>query len=78
MARLTCFTCGRSIYTVAPLLALSADERTCARCGAFMRTDRRERERRLAVRRGFGLLPLGHAERRNGERRLVQRRRAFA
>jgi hypothetical protein len=51
MPRLACWTCGRQIYTVAPLEALFAEERRCPRCGAFLRPERRESERRQANRR---------------------------
>jgi hypothetical protein len=51
MPRLSCWRCGRQIYTVAPLEALFAEERRCPRCGAFLRTDRRETERRVDHRR---------------------------
>jgi hypothetical protein len=51
MPRLACWTCGRQIYTVAPLEALFAEERRCPRCGAFLRPERREGERRQANRR---------------------------
>ena len=45
MPKLACWSCGRQIYTVAPLESLFAEERRCPRCGAFLRTDRREAER---------------------------------
>jgi hypothetical protein len=51
MPRLACWKCGRQIYTVAPLEALFAEERRCPRCGAFLRDDRREAERRQDNRR---------------------------
>ena len=51
MPRLSCWSCGRQIYTVAPLEALFAEERRCPRCGAFLREDRRETERRSHHRR---------------------------
>jgi uncharacterized C2H2 Zn-finger protein len=51
MPRLSCWSCGRQIYTVAPLESLFAEERRCPRCGAFLREDRREVERRLVHRR---------------------------
>src|SRR5262245_66513326 len=51
MPRLACWTCGRQIYTVAPLEALLAEERRCPRCGAFLRPERRESERRQSNRR---------------------------
>lgn len=47
MPKLACWSCGRQIYTVAPLEALFAEERRCPRCGAFLRNDRRDAERRL-------------------------------
>jgi hypothetical protein len=51
MPKLSCWSCGRQIYTVAPLEALFAEERRCPRCGAFLHQDRREAERRLMHRR---------------------------
>ena len=51
MPRLACWSCGRQIYTVAPLESLFAEERRCPRCGAFLRNDRREGERRQTNRR---------------------------
>jgi hypothetical protein len=51
MPRLACYSCGRQIYTVAPLESLFAEERRCPRCGAFLNGDRREDERRTAHRR---------------------------
>ena len=51
MPKLACWSCGREIYTVAPLESLFAEERRCPRCGAFLRTDRREVERRKHNRR---------------------------
>ena len=51
MPRLSCWSCGRQIYTVAPLEALFAEERRCPRCGAFLREERRETERRTHHRR---------------------------
>ena len=51
MPRLACFSCGRQIYTVAPLESLFAEERRCPRCGAFLNAERREVERRQTIRR---------------------------
>lgn len=51
MPKLSCWSCGRQIYTVAPLEALFAEERRCPRCGSFLRDDRREAERRVTHRR---------------------------
>jgi ribosomal protein S27AE len=51
MPKLACWSCGREIYTVAPLESLFAEERRCPRCGAFLRADRREVERRQFNRR---------------------------
>ena len=51
MPRLACWSCGRQIYTVAPLEALFAEERRCPRCGAFMDRERRDTERRERLRR---------------------------
>lgn len=51
MPRLACWSCGRQIYTVAPLESLFAEERRCPRCGAFLDHERRETERRERLRR---------------------------
>ncbi len=51
MPKLSCWSCGRQIYTVAPLEALFAEERRCPRCGAFLNNERREAERRVRHRR---------------------------
>ena len=51
MPRLVCWACGRQIYTVAPLESLFAEERRCPRCGAFLREERREVQRRQTIRR---------------------------
>lgn len=51
MPNLSCWSCGRQIYTVAPLRSLFAEERRCPRCGADLHEDRRETERRSANRR---------------------------
>lgn len=51
MPRLACWSCGRQIYTVAPLESLFAEERRCPRCGAFLRGERRETDRRTTTRR---------------------------
>jgi hypothetical protein len=75
MPKLACWSCGRQIYTVAPLESLFAEERRCPRCGAFLNGERRDAERR------------GHVRRRNpaddpgppakpGERRVTERRTA--
>ena len=50
-ARACLRSCGRQIYTVAPLESLFAEERRCPRCGAFLDDDRRDTERRLTNRR---------------------------
>lgn len=51
MPTIVCRTCGRVVYTTAPLSALFAEERRCPRCGAFLEVDRREGNRRLHDRR---------------------------
>jgi hypothetical protein len=51
MPELACWSCGRQIYTVAPLEALFAEERRCPRCGAFLEKDRRQAEQRMTHRR---------------------------
>jgi hypothetical protein len=51
MSGLACWSCGRQIYTVAPLESLTAEERRCPRCGAFLHNERRGEERRAGSRR---------------------------
>ncbi len=55
MPKLACRSCGRQIYTVAPIESLFMEERRCPRCGAFLnderRAERRAEERRAARRR---------------------------
>jgi hypothetical protein len=79
MPRLACWSCGRQIYTVAPLESLFAEERRCPRCGAFLSPERREADRRGTIRRqNPGERPGPPAEmgeRRATERRLARRRR---
>jgi hypothetical protein len=77
MPRLVCWSCGRQIYTVAPLESLFAEERRCPRCGAFLSPERRETERRERNRRqnpADDPGPPDGVERRVGERRAVRRR----
>lgn len=77
MARLACRSCGRQIYTVAPLESLFAEERRCPRCGAFLDTERRETDRRGINRRQNppdDPGPPDGVERRAGERRRRRRR----
>jgi hypothetical protein len=78
MPRLACWSCGRQIYTVAPLESLFTEERRCPRCGAFLNDDRRSDERRSFVRRQNPADDPGSPmdeERRLAERRLERRRR---
>jgi hypothetical protein len=51
MPKLSCWSCGRQIYTVSPLESLFPEERRCPRCGAYLNKDRRETERRVVHRR---------------------------
>jgi len=78
MSRLACWSCGRSLYAVAPLEALFAEERRCPRCGAFLHNDRREADRRASIRRENPTLdpgpPAALGERREEQRRERQRR----
>lgn len=77
MSRLACWSCGRQIYTVAPLDSLFAEERRCPRCGAFLSHERREHERRGTIRRQNppdDPGPPGIEERRHVERRKARRR----
>jgi DNA-directed RNA polymerase subunit N (RpoN/RPB10) len=71
--KLACWSCGRQIYTVAPLEALFAEERRCPRCGASLRDDRRQFERRAKVRRQNPADDPGPPEE-AGERRVAERR----
>jgi hypothetical protein len=78
MPRLACRSCGRQIYTVAPLEALFAEERRCPRCGAYVNSERREDERRATHRRQNPIDEPGSPEpeeRRMDDRRIHRRRR---
>jgi hypothetical protein len=78
MPRLACWSCGRQIYTVAPLDSLFAEERRCPRCGAYMDAERRENERREHNRRQNPPddpgPPEGKPDRRIADRRVKRRR----
>jgi hypothetical protein len=78
MPRLACWSCGRSLYTVAPLESLFTEERRCPRCGAFLQHERRESDRRSLARRNNEPEdpgpPEDSTERREEERRHGQRR----
>jgi DNA-directed RNA polymerase subunit RPC12/RpoP len=82
MSGLACWSCGRQIYTVSPLESLTAEERRCPRCGAFLHYERRGDERRTGHRRQDGAGDTaaanatldGDAERRVDERRHERRR----
>ena len=78
MPKLACRTCGRQIYTVAPIESLFMEERRCPRCGAFLETERRETDRRQSIRRqnppDAPGPPDGEPERRVTERRTTRRR----
>jgi len=76
--RLACRSCGRQIYTVAPLESLFAEERRCPRCGAALNNERRESDRRHGDRRqnpADDPGPPDGVERRIEERRTARRRR---
>lgn len=76
--RLACWSCGRQIYTVAPLESLFAEERRCPRCGAALNPERRETDRRQGERRQNppdDPGPPGGVERRVADRRTSRRRR---
>ena len=78
MPKLACWSCGRQIYTVAPLESLFAEERRCPRCGAFLNGERRDDERRTGVRRQNPIDEPGPPEadeRRADERRKGRRRK---
>jgi hypothetical protein len=76
--KLACWSCGRQIYTVAPLESLFTEERRCPRCGAWLNGERRAVDRRSYVRRQNPAEdpgPPNAEERRAAERRQVRRRR---
>lgn len=79
MPRLACWSCGRQIYTVAPLESLFPEERRCPRCGALLSNERRDTERRERIRRVNPKddpgPPEPGTERRLEERRKGRRRR---
>ena len=79
MPRLACWSCGRQIYTVAPLESLFAEERRCPRCGVFLNPERRDTDRRGYVRRQNPAddpgPPKKKTERRESERRTARRRK---
>jgi ribosomal protein S27AE len=72
MPRLACWSCGRQIYTVAPLDSLFFEERRCPRCGAFLSDERRDNDRRFYIRRENPDQDPGPPP--DGERRVEQRR----
>jgi hypothetical protein len=73
MPRLACWSCGRQIYTVAPLESLFQEERRCPRCGAYLNTERRELDRRGKLRRQNPADDPGPPQ--GEERRVVERRK---
>ena len=76
MPHLACWSCGRQIYTVAPLASLFAEERRCPRCGAGLNAERREHERREVIRRAREPTePPDGQDRRGDDRRKARRRR---
>lgn len=79
MPHLACWSCGRQIYTVAPIESLFMEERRCPRCGAFLSRDRRESQRRSDVRRQNPAADPGppphERERRDAPDRRAARRR---
>ena len=77
MPQLACWSCGRQIYTVAPLDSLFSEERRCPRCGANLDKERRGEERRERNRRKNSEDepgPPDGVERRIAERRVNRRR----
>jgi hypothetical protein len=77
MPRLACWSCGRQIYTVSPIESLFAEERRCPRCGANLKTERRDADRREIIRRAISSdasAPDGE-ERRTEDRRKTRRRK---
>lgn len=78
MPKLACWSCGRQIYTVAPLNSLFSEERRCPRCGANLNGERRGEERRSYNRRDNPATepgPPDGEERRLENRRLGRRRK---
>ena len=77
MPHLACWSCGRQIYTVAPLESLFAEERRCPRCGANLNPERRESDRRELIRRAIEPTeqPPDGQDRRAEDRRKARRRR---
>jgi ribosomal protein S27AE len=78
MPKLACWSCGRQIYTVAPIQSLFTEERRCPRCGAFLNDERRAIDRRGYVRRQNRTDepgPPAKGERREVERRVERRRK---
>jgi hypothetical protein len=78
MPKLACWSCGRQIYTVAPLDSLFAEERRCPKCGAYLNAERRDEERRYYIRRQNPRDEPGpptEEERRLEDRRLARRRK---
>jgi hypothetical protein len=71
--RLACWSCGRQIYTVAPLDSLFAEERRCPRCGSYLREERRDKERRFERRRQNPANDPGPPDA-SGERRVAEQR----
>jgi hypothetical protein len=79
MPTIVCRTCGRQVYTTAPIDALFAEERRCPRCGAGLEPDRRAGgNRRFHNRRQNppdDPGPPDGVERRGGDRRQMKRRK---
>ncbi|HEY7589404.1 MAG TPA: hypothetical protein VH723_00285 [Candidatus Limnocylindrales bacterium] len=51
MPRLACQRCGRQLFSVAEMEAMSPEERRCPRCGYFFNLDRRQGGRRETLER---------------------------
>jgi DNA-directed RNA polymerase subunit RPC12/RpoP len=79
MPKLACRTCGRQVYTAAPLETLARDDRRCPRCGASLASERRLEDRRVSARRVNPPTepgpPAAVGERRIVDRRIGRRRR---
>jgi DNA-directed RNA polymerase subunit RPC12/RpoP len=77
MPSLVCPACGKRIFTTERLDRLFGDERRCPRCGADLRPERREVERREVLRRQNSPDDPGPPsdERRIEDRRKARRRR---
>lgn len=78
MAHLACWSCGQRIYTVSAIESLDAEERRCPRCGASLKSERRDADRRRLVRRDLPGESGPHVEEQRMEDLRKSRRRKNA